>query len=141
MIKPRYTRHLKFFYADGYTISGKDDIPGKGNFSYSYNLSNITDKQWKTIVDYKLDDRGDMLLERNSAGRILISYHMQDNNVIGKRMFADCQNLRIITLPKSILRIDEDAFYNCRSLQQVQNQPAKVSKKAFRECRILEDRK
>jgi len=129
------------FYADGYTISGKDDIPGKGNFSYSYNLSNITDKQWQTIVSYNLDDRGDMLLERNSAGRILISYHVQDNNVIGKRMFADCQNLRIITLPHSALRVDEDAFYNCRSLQQVLNQPANVSKKAFRECRILEDKK
>ena len=128
------------FYADGYVISGKDDIPGKGNFSYSYNLSNITDKQWQTIVSYNLDDRGDMLLERNPAGRILISYHTQDNNVIGNRMFADCQNLRIITLPQSALRVDEDAFYNCRSLQEVLNQPGKVSNKAFRECRLLENK-
>ena len=114
---------------------------GKGDFKYSYNLSNITDSQWKTILKYELDNRGDMLLERNSAGRVLISYHTQDNNVIGKRMFADCQNLRTVALPKSALRIDEDAFYNCRSLQQVLNQPGIVSKKAFRECRILENKK
>lgn len=129
------------FYADGYTISGTEYIIGKGDFKYSYNLSNITDSQWKTILKYELDNRGDMLLERNSAGRVLISYHTQDNDVIGKRMFADCQNLRTVTLPKSALRIDEDAFYNCRSLQQVLNQPGRVSKKAFRECRILEDKK
>ena len=126
------------FYADGYIISGKEPIPEKGVFSYSYNLSDITDSQWKTIVNYKLDDRGDMFLERDSTGRIYISYHTKDNDVIGNRMFADCQNLRTIILPHSTLRIDEDAFYNCRSLQQVNNLPAKVSKKAFRECRLYE---
>lgn len=127
------------FYADGYIISGTEIIPEKGEFTYSYNLSNVTDKQWNTIVSYKLDDRGDMFLERDSKGRIYISYHTQYNDVIGKRMFADCQNLRIITLPNSIQRVDEDAFYNCRSLQKVINLPTKVNKKAFRECRLYED--
>ena len=129
------------FYADGYIISGTEVTPDKGSFSYSYNLSDVTDKQWKTIVNYKLDDRGDMFLERDSTGRIYISYHTKYDNVIGNRMFADCQNLRIITLPHSTIRIDEDAFYNCRSLQQVINLPAKVNKKAFRECRLLEEKK
>lgn len=126
------------FYADGYIISGTEVTPDNSSFNYTYNLSNVTDKQWKTIVNYKLDDRGDMFLERDSSGRIYISYHTKYDNVVGNRMFADCQNLRTITLPHSAIRIDEDAFYNCRSLQQVLNQPAKVNKKAFRECHLLE---
>lgn len=129
-------RPYAVFYADGYTISGTEVTANNETFRYSYNLSNISDSQWRTITNYKLYDRGDMFLERDDNKRIYISYHSRDN-VIGKRMFAGCHNLRTVILPDSALSVDEDAFYDCRSLEQAFNLPAKVNRKAFNECRLI----
>lgn len=38
---------------------------------------------------------------------------------IGKYAFSDCKNLESINLPKSLLSIDEGAFYQCESLVDV----------------------
>ena len=121
------------FQADGYIISGRATDRDSGEYRYRYNLSEVTDTVWKEIVDHKLDNRGDMLLRRDSKGQIYISYYALDN-VIGKRMFSGCQNLRSIILPEVTRRVDEDAFSGCRSLETVQNLPDTVHRNAFSDC-------
>ena len=39
--------------------------------------------------------------------------------VIPKRAFEDCNELREIFLPDSLLAIDESAFYDCHQLEQI----------------------
>ena len=121
------------YYADGYVISGTMSDSRNGEFHYRYNMSDITDEQWKTIIDNKLNYRGDMLLRRDTNGRIYISYYAQDN-VIGKRMFGGCQNLRSIKLPVATQRVDDGAFFDCRSLEKIYNLPDIVHENAFSEC-------
>ena len=121
------------YQADGYIISGRATDRDTGEYRYRYNLSEVTDSIWKEIVDHRLDNRGDMLLRRDSKGKIYISYYALDN-VIGKRMFSDCQNLRNIILPEVTQRVDEDAFSGCRSLETVLNLPDTVHRNAFSDC-------
>lgn len=121
------------YQADGYIISGKATDRDSGEYRYRYNLSEVTDSIWKEIVDHKLDNRGDMLLRRDAKGHIYISYYALDN-VIGKRMFSGCQNLKSIILPEATLRVDEDAFSGCRSLETVLNLPDTVHRNAFSDC-------
>ena len=110
------------YHADGYIISGRATDRDSGEYRYRYNLSEVTDSIWKEIVDHRLDNRGDMLLRRDSKGQIYISYYALDN-VIGKRMFSDCQSLKNIILPDVTQSVDEDAFSGCRSLETVRNLP------------------
>ena len=84
-------------------------------------------------MDHRLDNRGDMLLRRDSKGQIYISYYALDN-VIGKRMFSDCQSLKNIILPDVTQSVDEDAFSGCRSLETVRNLPQTVHRNAFSNC-------
>ena len=121
------------YHADGYIISGRATDRDSGEYRYRYNLSEVTDSIWKEIVDHRLDNRGDMLLRRDSKGQIYISYYALDN-VIGKRMFSDCQSLKNIILPDVTQSVDEDAFSGCRSLETVRNLPQTVHRNAFSNC-------
>ena len=59
----------------------------------------------------------DFSLVRDEKG-VRIRYYTR-NDIIGSYMFADCENLRILTLPASVKGIEDAAFLNCISLEKL----------------------
>ena len=61
--------------------------------------------------------------------------------VIGKEAFAKNENIRKVTLPPTLTKINSRAFYKCINLKRVElpNQITKIGSKAFSRCRNLRE--
>ena len=53
-------------------------------------------------------------------------YRHTENQVVGQGLFAQCNQLRHITLPSDVIRIEKDAFADCTSFQEIEI-PASVN--------------
>ena len=58
---------------------------------------------------------------------------------IGKYAFAQCSNLKNVSLPESLIKIEFDAFNNCTSLDSITIPPnvTKIENSAFSSCKSL----
>ena len=121
---------------EGMTIMGNYK-EGSLRVEYNYDLTYISDSDWRNIVRHGLDRHSDRIFTRGSDKKGLVSYIAQDNT-IGDHMFENCDNLVTIKLPKRVRKIQSYAFYGCRSLKNVENKPSNVSTNAFLGCRFLE---
>ena len=45
-------------------------------------------------------------------------YNIAENDVVGNYMFYNCKSLTTLKLPKTVKKIEQNAFYNCRSLKE-----------------------
>ncbi len=116
--------------AAGRTLSGSVTKNGK-RFEYRYEMSRLTEKDWKEIYEWGLDQTGSIRIGRTKGGEAYLEF-IADDGVIGPQMFGGCSNLRTVWLPKSVQSVEYDAFYECRALQKVHNLPRKVADNAFR---------
>ena len=90
------------------------DIPGTEE---EWRIDTITDAQWKEMSLRGLTSGSDWSLIRDKDG-VRIRYYTRAD-VIGTAMFADCENLLSLRLPKTITVIDDNAFWKCSCLEQL----------------------
>lgn len=115
---------------------------GSRKMSHVYDLSYVSDEEWQNIINHELRalELGGCTLDRGSDGRVYALYKLSESNTIGANMFTDCENLVELYLPKKTKKVDDDAFYNCRSLRVVGNLPKRVNQVAFKTCRLYDVR-
>ena len=90
-------------------------IPGTGE---EWTIrADMPEYRWNDMVSRGLTRGADFSLVRDEKG-IRIRYYTR-NDIIGTYMFADCENLRILTLPASVKGIEDGAFLNCISLEKL----------------------
>lgn len=116
--------------AAGKVLSGSVTQNGR-RFEYRYEMSNLTEKDWRDIYEWGLDKTGNIHIGRTEGGEPYLEFYA-DKGVIGPQMFGGCSNLRTLWLPKSTESVEYDAFYECRALEKVYNLPRKVADNAFR---------
>ncbi len=90
------------------------DIPGTEE---EWRIDTITDAQWREMSLRGLTRGSDWSLVRDKDG-VRIRYFTR-TDVIGTAMFADCENLLSLRLPKTIIGIEEDAFWKCSCLEHL----------------------
>ena len=90
------------------------DIPGTEK---EWRIDTITDAQWKEMSLRGLTKGTDWSLIRDKDG-VRIRYYTRAD-VIGTAMFADCENLLTLRLPKTISAMEEDAFWKCSCLEHL----------------------
>jgi hypothetical protein len=90
------------------------DIPGTKE---EWRIDTITDAQWKEMSFRGLTKGSDWALVRDKDG-IRIRYYTR-TDVIGTAMFADCENLLSLRLPRTITRIEDNAFWKCSCLEHL----------------------
>jgi len=116
--------------AAGKVLSGSVTKNGK-RFEYRYEMSKLTEKDWREIREWGLDQSGNIRIGRTDDGTPYLELYAADG-VIGSQMFGGCGNLRTLWLPRSATEVEYDAFYECRALEKVHNLPRKVAENAFR---------
>ena len=82
-----------------------------------WRIDTITDAQWKELSFRGLTKGSYWSLIRDKDG-VRIRYFTR-TDVIGTAMFADCENLLSLRLPKTIIGIEEDAFWKCSCLEHL----------------------
>lgn len=90
------------------------DIPGTEE---EWRIDTITDVQWKEMSLRGLTKGSDWSLVRDENG-IRVRYYTR-SDVIGTLMFADCENLISLRLPKTITGIEDNAFWKCFCLEHL----------------------
>lgn len=90
------------------------DIPGTEE---EWRIDTITDAQWKEMSLRGLTKGSDWSLIRDKNG-VRIRYYTRAD-VIGTAMFADCENLLSLRLPKTITAIEDNAFWKCSCLEHL----------------------
>ena len=80
-------------------------------------IDTITDAQWKEMSLRGLTKGPNWSLVRDENG-IRVRYYTR-TDVIGTAMFADCENLLSLRLPKSISGIEDEAFWGCSCLEHL----------------------
>ena len=90
------------------------DIPGTEE---EWRIDTITDAQWKEMSLRGLTKGSDWSLFRDKNG-VRIRYYTHAD-IIGMVMFADCENLLSLRLPKTITGIEENAFWKCSCLEHL----------------------
>ena len=90
------------------------DIPGTEE---EWRIDTITDAQWKEMSLRGLTKGSDWSLIRDKNG-VRIRYYTRAD-VIGTAMFADCENLLSLRLPKTITVLEDNAFWKCSCLEHL----------------------
>lgn len=116
--------------AGGQTLSGSVTKNGKKT-EYRYEMSKLTEKDWREIYDLGLDEIGNIRVGRTEQGEAYLDFYAKAG-VVGTQMFSRCANLRTLWLPKSTTEVEYDAFLECRALEKVYNLPRKAPENAFR---------
>lgn len=82
-----------------------------------WKMDEMTDDQWKEMTRRGLNYGPGYSLVRDGQG-VRIRYYSREDTV-GPYMFADCENLLRLRLPRTIASIEEKAFWNCSCLEQL----------------------
>ena len=90
------------------------DIPGTEE---EWRIDTITDAQWKEMSLRGLTKGSDWSLIRDKDG-VRIRYYTRAD-VIGTAMFAECENLLSLRLPKTITVVENNAFWKCSCLEHL----------------------
>ena len=114
--KPYHTRP-----AGNMKISGTRTRDGQ-TFNYNYDMSKISAKDWQTILDWGLERNSSRLLSLGDDGIYYITF-FAENDILGKYIFEDCENLLTVSLPESAKEVRSYTFLNCRALRTVENIP------------------
>ena len=155
----------EFFGVDSNTVIHKslDEESIIDYFNPNYTTCKIDDKYY--LLDYNIDDSyhktymtKDIMLPTyiNYKGKIVESYGIYSgcfmynstiscvvipNTVteIGRRAFYWCNNLKYVNMQDSVGRIDDEAFYNCKSLYTISipNSVTSLGKNMFYLCENL----
>ena len=115
--RPCYNMGVSGYYSDG--------------TQYSYDMSKITDAEWEKFTANHKERNSSRLIIRGSDGVYYITF-FSENNIIGKYMFEDCENLVSVSLPVNLTEMRSNVFLNCRSLKSVENIPAKCDPNALK---------
>lgn len=115
--RPCYNMKVSGYYPDGTT--------------YNYDMSKITDAEWAKLVANGREKNSSRLLSKGSDGVYYITF-FSENNILGKYMFEDCANLIKVKLPTTLVEMRSYIFLNCRSLEKVDNMPAKCDPNALK---------
>ena len=82
-----------------------------------WKMDEMTDEQWKEMTRRGLNYGPGYSLVRDGQG-VRIRYYSREDTV-GPYMFADCENLLRLRLPRTTASIEEKAFWNCSCLEQL----------------------
>lgn len=115
--RPCYNMGVSGYFPDGST--------------YSYDMSKITDEEWQKLVDNNKVRNSSRLLFKGDDGVYYITF-FSENNILGKYMFDACENLKIVSLPTTLVEMRSYIFLNCRSLEKVDNMPDKCDPNALK---------
>lgn len=123
--------------ADGMVISGTA-YQGHRRIDYRYDLSNLSDADWKRIQELGIDRNDSMWLGKSDGGQLYVAFLAKDDTVTS-HMFDGCSNLRTLYLPKKVKSIEKEAIFDCRALEHVYRLPRKKAESAIRYCPRLQE--
>ena len=103
---------------------------GGSPMAYRYDMARITPQEWSQMQALGLSQGATWLVQPAPAGGFIVNWY-EEIDTIGPYMFADCQNLRNIVLPKTAKEIMNSAFSGCHAIQSVTGIPRKVASDAF----------
>lgn len=109
----------------------------------------VPDMDFQTLYDEESDEDISLVRVCEMGGEVTIPVSYTDENgvqrgitQIGRSSFAGNQNVRKVIIPSTIQRIGNDAFYNCKNLQEVVIEKAggelDIGMGAFFSCEHLE---
>ena len=120
------------------------DFVYEDNGDGTIRITKYNGSETEIVIPSKIDGKrvknlaAGILPYNNKITDIIISDGITE---IGYRAFAECSNLKRVTIPESVEKIDEAAFTNCKKLEAV-NLPGKInciSKQAFYQCESLKE--
>ena len=97
---------------------------------YRFDMAKITTQQWEQMQALGLAQGATWLIQPAPEGGFKVNWY-EEIDIIGPYMFADCENLVNIILPKTLKEIMGSAFSGCHSLQSVTGLPRKIASDAF----------
>ena len=100
-----------------YPALKKVTVPGTVKIIYDYAFYNCTRLAEATLAP-GLEVLGDSAFEGTSLTEIIIPDTITDN--IYPRTFAYCRELKKVTLPAELKKINAEAFYGCRNLTDIE---------------------
>ena len=115
--RPCYNMGVSGYYPDG--------------TSYSYDMSKITDAEWAKFTANHKERNSSRLITKGDDGVYYITFY-SENNILGKYMFEDCENLITVSLPTNLVEMRSNIFLNCRALKTVNNMPANCDPNALK---------
>lgn len=90
------------------------------------------DRDYAAVIQCSKDARGEIAIPDNINGVTV--------NIIAEEAFKDCTGITAVTIPESVLKVNEYAFSGCTSLKTVKNRADLqwVADYAFSNCKSLE---
>lgn len=90
------------------------------------------DRDYAEVIQCSKDARGEITIPDNINGVTV--------NTIAEEAFKDCTGITAVTIPESVLKVNEYAFSGCTSLKTVKNRADLqwVADYAFSNCKSLE---
>ena len=90
------------------------------------------DRDYAEVIQCSKDARGEIMIPDNINGVTV--------NIIAEEAFKDCTGITAVTIPESVLKVNEYAFSGCTSLKTVKNRADLqwVADYAFSNCKSLE---
>lgn len=90
------------------------------------------DRDYAKVIQCSKDARGEITIPDNINGVTV--------NIIAEEAFKDCTGITAVTIPESVLKVNEYAFSGCTSLKTVKNRADLqwVADYAFSNCKSLE---
>ena len=92
----------------------------------------IDRRDYAAVIQCSKDARGEITIPDNINGATV--------NIIAEEAFKDCTGITAVTIPESVLKVNEYAFSGCTSLKTVKNRADLqwVADYAFSNCKSLE---
>jgi hypothetical protein len=115
--RPCYNMGVSGYYPDG--------------TAYSYDMSKITDAEWAKFTANHKEKNSSRLITKGDDGVYYITF-FSENNILGKYMFENCENLITVSLPTNLVEMRSNIFLNCRALKTVNNMPEKCDPNALK---------
>lgn len=90
------------------------------------------DRDYAAVIQCSKDARGEIAIPDNINGVTV--------NIIAEEAFKDCTGITAVTIPESVLKVNEYAFSGCTSLKTVKNRADLqwVADYAFSNCKSLD---